>query len=555
MRILGLKLTHDSAIALLDKDRLVFSIELEKVNNNNRFKIMEDITQVQTLLSQNGYDISDIGSFVIDGWVGDTQATITTRNQGNTITIAAAPYQESEQQQDIFDSFTGNGLSIGSHPLHYTSFRHVAGHLLGAYSTSPFAARGESAFLLVWDGGMFPRLYFFDAAQRQMHCLGPLFYFGVNMYSIFAQHYGPFRINENVIKDELSVAGKVMAYTAFGKKEPAIIADLHHVYQLLEAKARDPLFIPQFPYHFTETFRLYTQGKNYFDEDIITSFHYFVQELLLHHLREKTAASGYPPANFCFAGGAALNIKWNSAVRSSGLFNHIWICPFPNDSGSAIGTACCAYFAATGQYAIDWNVYSGPAIIVNEPAQGWNRRPCTIEALARLLHQTNEPVIFLEGKAELGPRALGHRSILANPQSPKMKHILNYIKYREPYRPIAPVCIEADAPGIFDPGSPDPYMLFDHQVRDSWKEKIPAVIHHDGTARLQTVSAHNNPVLHSLLQAFKQLTGIPVLCNTSANFKGCGFFADIHSATRWNKVNYVWCEGILYEKAEKISFL
>jgi len=119
--------------------------------------------------------------------------------------------------------------------------------------------------------------------------------------------------------------------------------------------------------------------------------------------------------------------------------------------------------------------------------------------------------------------------------------------------PVAPVCLEQDAPGIFDPGSPDPYMLFDHAIREEWKNKVPAIAHKDNTARLQTVSESNNATLYELLTAYKKISGIPLLCNTSANYKGCGFFPDVFNATRWNKVNYVWADNVLYEKQEKIA--
>nr|BFE74546.1 hypothetical protein GCM10020092_078470 [Actinoplanes digitatis] len=195
---------------------------------------------------------------------------------------------------------------------------------------------------------------------------------------------------------------------------------------------------------------------------------------------------------------------------------------------------------------VTWDAYQGPRPVPAEPAPGWEREPCDPAGVARLLHERGQPVVVLDGRAELGPRALGNRSILALADDPKMKDRLNEMKGREPYRPVAPICLEASAPQIFDPGTPDPYMLFDHVVRDEWRTRIPAVVHLDGTARLQTVSPAQHPVVAEILTRYAEHTGVPVLCNTSANHQGRGFFPDVSSATRWGGADYVWSQSWLY---------
>jgi carbamoyltransferase len=110
---------------------------------------------------------------------------------------------------------------------------------------------------------------------------------------------------------------------------------------------------------------------------------------------------------------------------------------------------------------------------------------------------------------------------------------------------VAPICLEDRAPEIFSPGTRDPYMLFDHEVRSGWTQRIPAVVHLDASARLQTVGP-DNPVMFRLLIAYERATGVSVLCNTSANLKGSGFFPDAESAMRWGRTRYVWSEGTLY---------
>jgi carbamoyltransferase len=287
-------------------------------------------------------------------------------------------------------------------------------------------------------------------------------------------------------------------------------------------------------------------------DDVIASYHGFAQRMLLDSHERITGANPGYRRNLCYAGGCALNIKWNQAIRRSGLFESVWIPPFPNDAGSALGTACCAMAALTGNLALQWNVYSGPPFQVPEGVDGWHTKECSMQELAELIHRRNEPVLFLDGRAELGPRALGNRSILAPATDGAMKDTLNRVKGREGYRPVAPICLESEAPDIFDPGSPDPFMLYDHQVRAPWKDRIPAIQHLDGTARLQTVNADEHPLIFELLTAYHAVSGVPLLCNTSANFQGKGFFPDLLSAAQWGKVNYVWSAGRLFSRQEKV---
>ena len=228
---------------------------------------------------------------------------------------------------------------------------------------------------------------------------------------------------------------------------------------------------------------------------------------------------------------ARSNIKFNARLRESGLFDDVWVPPFPNDSGSAIGAACAEMVRSGGPLALDWSVFAGPSLQPSTPASGWQAQPCPVDELASVLH-SGAPVVVLDGRAELGPRALGHRSILAAATDPAMKDHLNDVKHREHYRPVAPVCLEERAASVFRPGGRDPYMLFDHAVRPEWTARIPAVVHADGTARLQTVGSDNR-LLHSILSAYERIAGVPVLCNTSANLPGRGFFPDTVSAMEW----------------------
>lgn len=549
MNVCGLKLTHDSSISVVSDGRLVFSVELEKVNNNPRYYILEDLSLITSILGNHGYTIDEIDLFVIDGWVGKEGGSILTRNLDADLVVPVARYEESGLNVNMMDEFVTGTLRLGQEEVFYMSFSHVLGHIMASYCTSPFSVKREDSYVLVWDGGMYPKLYYVDAVSGTVNPLGAIFNFGVNIYSIFAQHFRPFKYNANVIKDELSIAGKVMAYAAYGEVRSDIIVFLEQTLTATQANLGETVTIPDYPYAFTRHFLSLTRGMNFFDEDVIASFHHFIGDLLIKSLREKIEETGSLCGNLCLSGGAFLNIKWNSTIRSAGLVRNQWICPFPNDSGSSIGAACSGYFHKHGLGSLEWNVYSGPLVVHSDPVTGWKKENCTVRELARLLHTTMEPIVLLNDRAELGPRALGNRSIIACCNCPSIKDVLNLVKLREPYRPIAPICLEEYASEIFSPGGADPYMLYEHTVKPEWRKTIPGICHHDNSARLQTISEQGNPLLYELLSEYHAISGIPVLCNTSANFKGSGFFPDVYSASKWGKVNYIWCEGVLYSKS------
>ncbi len=563
MMICGLKLTHDGSIAVIEDGKLLFSIEMEKLNNNSRFMGIEETSIIEEILNENSVKLDQIDYFVIDGWGGNDQAELAIQprleigEESNKVYAADCGkkykldvnfYEERNMKSNVLKKFEFKGLLINRKEFCYSSYLHVAGHIMSAYCTSPFAKRSEDSFILVWDGGMYPRLYYFDGQSKKIDNLGPLFFMIGNTYTIFSQHFGPYKVQGSFAKDSLSIAGKVMAYIALGTVK-------EELFDILEDIHNENYTTPMgFANILANKFKKEIEGKGYKDEDILATFHLYLERMLISKLSKKIERYQKRCSNLCIAGGCALNIKWNSAIRNTKMFDEVYVSPFPNDSGSAIGMACCGMMEKTGETSLDWSVYIGPQIIKNEPVSGWSQRICTVDELASLLYEKDEPVVFLNERAELGPRALGNRSILASASSKNMKDILNMVKKREAYRPISPICMEARAKDIFSPGISDPYMLFDHIVKGEWKDKVPAICHLDGTARLQTVTEEQNPVVAELLEKYERLSSIPLLCNTSANFNGSGFFPDVKSVTEWGRVNYVWCDNTLYEKDEKVVF-
>ena len=566
MVICGLKLTHDGTVALINEDELVFSVEMEKLANAPRNSAIEDLEVIPRVLADFGYAITDVDEWVVDGW--SDAFPLSRLNGRERVDITLGPYRETASSPDLFRTSVRGELPIGDQTVAYTSYAHAAGHAASVYATSPFACRRESSYVLIWDGCMFPRLYLVEPARGAIG-LGVLFPLIGHSYALMAQHFGPFRHGPNLVAfDDLTVAGKLMAYIALGKPREPLLEFMRRVfYERFEDNSPEALFYRAHagsagPFiqasmpplrEFFEMVGTEAQRMELPDEDVLASAHQFMQDLLLERITPMVA--GRPddgPRNLCFGGGCALNIKWNSALRALPVFDEMWIPPFPNDSGSAIGAAALGWFQHAGIGPIRWHTRLGPDLgTTTGMPEGWSATPCDAAELARELHLTGSPVVVIHGRSELGPRALGGRSILAAPTRPSMKDELNTIKGREDYRPIAPACLAECAPEIFDPGTSDPHMLFDHVVRLEWVHRIPAVVHLDGSARLQTVGPDDDPFLYEVLKAYSAASGIPVLCNTSANFNGSGFFPDIDSAARWGRVDRIWCEGRLFRRTAR----
>lgn len=218
--------------------------------------------------------------------------------------------------------------------------------------------------------------------------------------------------------------------------------------------------------------------------------------------------------NLVFMGGCALNSKANTALWK--IFKNVWIMPNPGDAGSALGAAAALY----GSH-VEWaGPYLGTNIGGDYPVDK------IVNALIK-----DKVAAVASGKAEYGPRALGNRSILADPRDPDIKDKVNLIKKRELFRPFAPVVMEEYASEWFDMDYSSPYMQFTPKCLKP--DLIPSVVHADGTSRVQTVNKDQHPGLYSVLKKFYEKTGVPVLLNTSLNIKGQPILNDEKDVIEW----------------------
>jgi carbamoyltransferase len=260
--------------------------------------------------------------------------------------------------------------------------------------------------------------------------------------------------------------------------------------------------------------------------DLAAALQERTEQVMVHLARRAQEATG--ARRLCLGGGGAMNCVGTGKILQTGQWDEIYVPPAPGDSGTPAGAALAASQDAFGTIPGDLvrSCYLGPAYPdfepPPEPAPGLAARKVSDPArfLAGQLAEGKIAGLF-QGRLEAGPRALGHRSILASPLIPDVAGRLNAaVKFREPFRPFAPVILAEHASRYFRLDQPSPFMAIAVPATDLARKEVPAVVHANGTARVQTLNRADNPFLADVLDRFAELTGVPVLINTSLNVKG-----------------------------------
>ena len=273
-----------------------------------------------------------------------------------------------------------------------------------------------------------------------------------------------------------------------------------------------------------------------YHRDVAASAQRAVEEAVLHILRHEVARRS--SRNLCLAGGVALNCVLNRRLNESGLFERIFVPPHTSDAGLALGCAALLSIEYQGRRpsplrGCAWGPsYTDEEIVELVQACGapFERVTDVASAAARDL-AAGKIVGWFQGGMEFGPRALGNRSILADPRRADMRDRVNrLVKFREAFRPFAPSCLEERAEEFFEHVVPTPHMTMTFEVKPEKRDVIPAVTHVDGTARVQTVSREVAPLYHRLISSFAEETGVPVLLNTSLNVIGQPIIAEPRDA-------------------------
>lgn len=487
MRILGIKPGHDGSIALVEDGRLAFSLEGEKDSHPRYTQATATLFAEAAAMSSDPPDVVSIGGW--HKWLPGYKSRLGSGYLGlNGVEI-------------------GEGEFFGSRIRTFSS-SHERSHVVMAATMAPEAPIRECT-VLVWEG-IVGALYQWRDYGRNIIRRQVLSEPGTRYAALFALADPSFADEEP--EPRLEDAGKLMALSAYGtsgtsleeRKTVEAILQADTMYPLNKASYKDsPL------YNCGLMSPVLHRSARFLTDELFELFY--------------SAASHWAPRNLplVISGGCGLNCEWNRKWVESGLFSTVFVPPCANDSGSAIGTAMDAAIQIGEPARLEWSVYSGAPFRQDcvPPTELWSVRPLDNPALARCL-AGGDVVAWVQGRCEIGPRALGHRSLLASPSTAVNRDLLNEIKGREEYRPIAPCCRYEELDEWFDGAVEDPYMLYFAKVKGG---DLPAVTHVDGTARVQSVRHEQEPALHSLLTRFREETGHGVLCNTSLNFPGHGF--------------------------------
>jgi carbamoyltransferase len=470
MRILGINcMNHDAAMAVVDGKEILWAAHSERYSKikNDHFLNWDIVNEANT------FGPFDKVVYYEKPWLKKTRQ------------FYAGQYTEAfsrkEMPQQHLDQFN---IKIDEYVKHHDS------HAAAGYFTSPF--KEEGATILTVDAiGEWETVSISTANKAHMerketinypHSVGLL-------YSAFTHRCGLKPAEEEYI---------LMGMAAYGT--PKYKANIYED------------FVYQSPFKMKQN--LHRGLSDWHPEadvmDIAASIQQVTEETLADLFLR---ASKYGSKNLVYAGGVALNCAANTVLANLGLFDNIWIIPNPGDAGSSLGC-----IAASEKKHINWkNPFLGHNIEGEYP----------VDAIIKELTE-NKIVGVANGRAEFGPRALGNRSLLADPRGPKIKDLVNGIKRRQKFRPFAPAILEEDVNDYFDlpKGVKNtPYMQYTASYTHG--KDCPAILHYDGTSRVQTVSKNDNEGFYELLKAWKKATGCPILLNTSLNIKGMPMVNDI----------------------------
>jgi carbamoyltransferase len=510
--IVGISAAHDANVCVLRDGDLLLHVEKERLTRV-RYDGGSLEAQLPSLLATIGLSMDEV----------DAVAT-------STPVWAGMPTTGVTKGGDYHHS-TGWGqgsIELCGRSLPAWKIAHHLGHVAYAYYTSPFE---EADIMSVDGGGNFTFGLLCHGRGNHIEAIADL-------------------NDQNVawLWDNLSAtlfgtmdgAGKVMGLASYGSD--------HYAEAIRSAYGRPgklgyrSIFVPEFPDHlrpipFLSLAPLESPLKSASssEADMAASLQAVTTELLLDILR--TSRELRRSEDLCLSGGVALNCVANEAIRRSGLCKRVFVGPAPNDSGLSIGFATYLWHNILGNprsSCAAHSPYQGPphassdlATAVDRARQDAGLRisaglspEARSEAVADCLARQKIVGIHV-GRAESGPRALGARSILSDPRDASMKDKINSrVKFREAFRPFAPAVLAERANEYFDFGGDSPYMSFAPRARALGAATMPATVHVDGTARLQTVDELHHPAFRRLIDEFYKRTGVPGVLNTSLNTRG-----------------------------------
>jgi len=445
-------------------------------------------------------------------------------------------------KEDLAD---GLGVSRESFRAQFHRIEHHRAHLASTFHVSPF----DTAAVLSADGlGDFASAMWASGEGTNVRQLGSVVFphsLGI-YYTALSQYLGFLRFGDEFKVMGLAAYGEPAYMDAFRKivhTHPTNFFRLNLDYFIHQREGADmtwkdagktPVISPMFSSQLEKLLgpaRKPDQPVEKRHRDVAASLQARLEEVLLAHIAALAKSTGQK--NLCLAGGVAFNCVANGKIFDASSFERVYVQPAAGDAGLAVGAAYAVYHEVLGNprtFTMEhagWGPGFAPQdvarlIAARNVASGDLKIDEFPEEL--MLQETAKHIAagkvigWFQGRAEWGPRALGNRSILADPRRADMKDILNQrIKHRETFRPFAPSVIEEATGEFFERTDPSPFMTFAYPVRPEKRSVIPAPTHVDGTARLQTVSRQHHPLYWRLIREFGNQTGVPVLLNTSFN--------------------------------------
>lgn len=533
MRILGLVgATHDSGLAIVDDGLPVLVLEEERLNRIKRTKAFPS----HSVMAALGHDLAGLADVdvITTPWdVGRLRASFTKAIlrglPGSLSLLLEASHTPQRNEIVLLNHYLRRRLKRIARRRALPPIVNVGHHESHAavFFVSPF----EEATVLVMDGfgdDAATSVFTGDGRGLERQWWTGIFNSIGIVFTVVTKYLGFAGFSDE---------GKVMALAAFGDDR---YVDAFRKLFVLEPEGRYLIDMSYFDFHrygelkpvkrkFADTFGAPRQRGEEITERhqaIARGLQVATEEVIVHVVRH--LARVHPSRNLVLSGGVALNCVANARVLQDTDFERIWIPPCASDTGAPLGSALWHYHQTLGQprrleltHAYYGLAFGDAEIVAALDAAGLaSERLSEPELIARTASALADGKIvgWFQGRFEIGPRALGNRSILADPRRPEMRSIINSkIKHRESFRPFAPVVLEDRAAEFFDIRQPDPFMTVAPRVRAERASDIAAAVHVDGTGRLQTVSRDANPRYYDVIRAFGELTGVPVLLNTSFN--------------------------------------
>jgi carbamoyltransferase len=531
VNILGINAFHgDSSAALLTDGNLIAAFEEERLNRVKHWAGLPILAVKACLQDQRPDHIA-------------VSRDPKTHLYGKLLRAALCPQRwgglASRADNHVKVTKLGDSLAahdiLSSHPIHFVE--HHRAHLASAFFASPF----EEAAVISIDGfGDYSSIMWGIGKGNQIQIRGAVSFphsLGI-FYTAFTQLLGFPKFGDEY---------KMMGLSAYG--EPRFAEQIRGLVRIEEGKCKlnlnyfthhskgvemtwndsEPVLGPVFSCRMVQDFgepRLPRTEIKQHHKDLAASVQLVLEEnylALLNFVQKQTLA-----AAVCLAGGVALNCVANGMIRERTNFRDVYVQPAAHDAGTSIGAALYVQHQE-----LKWprcfhmqHVYFGSAFSDKAILQALDEAGCNYEELGEeeLVRRTAHEIVqgkivgWFQGRMEFGPRALGNRSILADPRRKDMKDILNSrIKYRESFRPFCPSILAERVGDYFETDYPSPFMVMAYKIKPEQQAKIPAVTHGDGTGRLQTVERSVNPLYWKLIHAFEHKAGVPVLLNTSFN--------------------------------------